>query len=231
MAVQLASAVAADAPARCNIVLCPPFTCLDVVRDALGSSLGLGAQDLSAEKDGAFTGDISGEMLVDAGCTYVIVGHSERRALHGETDATVAAKFTRALDAGLRPILCVGETLAQREAGKTRDVVLTQVETVVEHAGIAAFASAVIAYEPVWAIGTGRTATAGQAQEVHAVIRERLAAHDARIAETLPILYGGSVKADNAAALFAGADVDGGLIGGASLDADSFLAICRAASE
>lgn len=232
MAAQLAGAIASAAPHHCDVVICPPFPYLDTVREALASSsVALGAQDVSAEADGAFTGEVSAAMLVDAGCRFVIVGHSERRARHGETDALVAEKFARARAAGLRPILCLGETLAEREAGRTEVVVLGQLDAVIAHAGIAAFADAVIAYEPVWAIGTGHTASAEQAQEVHALIRARVASHDAGVAQSLPVLYGGSVKADNAAALFAGADVDGGLIGGASLDVDSFLAICRAASE
>jgi len=168
-------------------------------------------------------------MLRDVGCTHVIVGHSERRALHGETDAVVAGKFGLALAVGLTPILCVGETLAEREGGRTRQIVERQVKAVVDAAGIAAFAQAVIAYEPVWAIGTGRTATPEQAQEVHAFIRGLIAARDATIASSLRILYGGSVKGANARSLLAMDDIDGGLVGGASLVAAEFLEIFRAA--
>lgn len=231
MAAQLASAVAAAAPA-CETILCAPFPYLQRVRDTLaGSNVQLGAQTLSEHEDGAYTGEISAGMLVDCGCTHVIVGHSERRSLFGETDARVAAKFLRAREAGLTPILCVGESQAEREAGETEQVVHRQLQAVIDAAGIAAFADAIIAYEPVWAIGTGLTASPEQAQAVHAFIRTLLAAQDAGVAERAPVLYGGSVKSDNAAALFAGADIDGGLIGGASLDADSFLAICAATTD
>ncbi|MCB1837745.1 MAG: triose-phosphate isomerase [Alcanivoracaceae bacterium] len=231
MAAQLAGAVAAAAPA-CETILCAPFPYLQRVRDALaGSSVQLGAQTLSEHEDGAYTGEISAEMLVDCGCTHVIVGHSERRSLFGEADAQVAAKFLRAREAGLTPILCVGESQAEREAGETEQVVRRQLQAVIDAAGIAAFADTIIAYEPVWAIGTGLTASPEQAQAVHAFIRALLAAQDPAVAERVPVLYGGSVKSDNAAALFAGADIDGGLIGGASLDADSFLAICAATTD
>jgi triosephosphate isomerase len=169
-------------------------------------------------------------MLKDYGCTYVIVGHSERRSLYGETDEIVAAKFLAAQKAGLVPILCVGESLKEREGGVTEQVIARQLDAVLEAAGIAVFQQAVIAYEPVWAIGTGKTATPEQAQQVHAFIRRRLAGHDAATAEGLRVLYGGSVKADNAALLFVMPDIDGGLIGGASLDAESFIRICRASA-
>ena len=220
--------------ARCKdveVVVCPPSVYLESVGQALqGTAIGLGAQNLcEQDKPGAFTGEIHGAMLNELGCAYVIVGHSERRALYGETDGVVAKKFRAAQACGLTPILCVGETLQQREAGETEAVLQRQLEAVLELCGPASFARAVMAYEPVWAIGTGRTATPQQAQEAHAFLRSQIAARDARIAAALRLLYGGSVKADNAATLFAGPDVDGGLIGGASLKADEFLAICAAA--
>jgi len=221
---------AASSGLAAELAVCPPFPYLEVLRDALADSpCRLGAQDVCERPDGAFTGEVSADMLADVGCRYVLVGHSERRALFGDTDARVAAKFGRAVEAGLTPVLCVGETLEEREAERTEAVVGRQLMSVVAYAGTAAFRDAVIAYEPVWAIGTGHTATAGQAQEMHRWIRQRLAAEDATIADHIRIVYGGSVKAANAAELFAGPDVDGGLIGGASLKSDEFLAICRAA--
>jgi triosephosphate isomerase len=213
-----------------EVAVCPPFVHLaDVGRQLAGSRITLGAQDVCAEEPGAHTGEIAASMLADLGCRYVIVGHSERRARYGEDDGLVARKFQAAQRHGLVPVLCVGETLAERERGATREVVLRQLDAVLSTAGADAFAAAVVAYEPVWAIGTGRTATPGQAQEVHALIRVRIAEKDARIAASLRVLYGGSVKADNAGLLFAMPDVDGGLIGGASLKAEEFTAICRAA--
>ena len=214
-----------------TMLLCPPFVYLPAVREWLaGSPIALGAQNLNSHTGtGAFTGEVSGAMLRDVGCTHVIVGHSERRALYGESDGVVAAKFLAALGAGLIPILCVGETLEQREAGQTKGVIQRQVEAVLDAAGTAAFAKAVVAYEPVWAIGTGRTATPEQAQEVHAFIRGIVAGRDATIATGLSILYGGSVKGANAGNLFAMDDIDGGLVGGASLAAAEFLEIFRAA--
>ncbi|HEX4895366.1 MAG TPA: triose-phosphate isomerase [Solimonas sp.] len=214
-----------------EVLVCPPALYLESVGQQIaGSPVQLGAQDLcEQEKPGAFTGEIHGGMLKDIGCNHVLVGHSERRALYGESDALVARKFCTAQACGLIPILCVGETLAEREAGQTEAVLARQLEAVVAAAGIAAFRSAIIAYEPVWAIGTGKTATPEQAQGAHAYLRSRLAIADAKIANSTRILYGGSVKADNAETLFAGADVDGGLIGGASLKAQEFLAICAAA--
>jgi triosephosphate isomerase len=184
---------------------------------------------LSQFDGGAYTGGVSAAMLVDCGCRFVIVGHSERRSVFEERDDTVALKYAQAVKHRLTPILCVGETLAEREAGATEAVVARQLDAVTQRCGVAALAQGVIAYEPVWAIGTGRTATPQQAQAVHAFIRGRIAAADARLADNLLILYGGSVKAGNAAQLFAMADVDGGLIGGASLVAEEFLAICAAA--
>jgi triosephosphate isomerase len=226
----LRAGVRADAPA--TMLLCPPFVYLPPVSDWLeGSPIALGAQDLAdKEGAGAYTGEVSGQMLVDVGCSHVIVGHSERRALYGESDAVVVAKFKAAQAAKLVPIVCVGETLAEREAGETRAVIERQVSAVLDSAGVQAFAKAVVAYEPVWAIGTGRTATPVQAQEVHAFIRGMFAARDATIAAGLSILYGGSVKGANARSLFAMADIDGGLVGGASLAAAEFLEIFRAAA-
>jgi len=212
-------------------VLCPPFVYLsDAWRLLRGGSVALGAQDVCAETHGAFTGEISAAMLKDVGCQYVLVGHSERRALYGEDSQLVARKFAAALSRGLTPILCVGEQLAEREAGRTQEVVASQLDAVTGLCGVPALDAAVIAYEPVWAIGTGRTATPGQAQDVHEFIRQRMAGQDAKIAADVRILYGGSVKAGNARELFAMPDVDGGLIGGASLKADEFLSIVAAAS-
>lgn len=230
-AAQLAGEIpqALDAPAEREILVCPPFVHLaEVGRVIQGSSVILGAQNLCAEEDGAYTGEVSGAMLRDCGCRYVIVGHSERRALYGENDALVARKFMAAQRASLTPILCLGETLEERRRGQSREVVTRQLHAVLEAAGIAAFGQATIAYEPVWAIGTGNTATPEQAQEVHALIRSSLAARDAKIAAAIRLLYGGSVKASNAAALFHMPDIDGGLVGGASLQAQEFAAICRA---
>ncbi len=213
-----------------EVLVCPPFVHLpDVGRQLDGSRIAFGAQDVCAEEAGAHTGEVSAAMLADIGCRYVIVGHSERRALYGEDDGLVARKFVAARRHGLVPVLCIGETLAERERNATEAVVLRQLEAVVAAAGIGAFAMAVVAYEPVWAIGTGRTAAPQQAQEVHALIRGRIAEKDATIGASLRVLYGGSVKAGNAAELFAMPDVDGGLIGGASLRADEFGAICAAA--
>jgi triosephosphate isomerase len=211
-------------------VLCPPFVYLsEIARLLRGTAVKLGAQNVSAEMHGAYTGEVSAAMLKDVGCQCVIVGHSERRTLYHETDEQVARKFAAAHSKGLVPILCVGEQLAEREADRCSEVVGRQLEAVVALTGIASFAHAVVAYEPVWAIGTGRTASPAQAQEVHAFIRARLAERDAKIAADLQILYGGSVKAGNARELFTQADVDGGLIGGASLKAEEFLSIVAAA--
>ena len=213
----------------CEVVVCPPFPYLSQVAGVLaGSVVGLGAQNLSDHQSGAYTGEVSASMLVDLGCSYVLVGHSERRALYGETDSLVAAKFEAAQKEGLVPVLCLGETLAEREAGATDDVVLRQLQAVIDRVGVKALSAAVLAYEPVWAIGTGLTASPEQAQEVHAVLRSRVAELDSGVAEGLSILYGGSVKPQNAAELFAQSDIDGGLIGGASLVAGDFLAICQA---
>ena len=210
-------------------VICPPFVYLhEAWRLLRDSAFSLGAQDVCADTHGAFTGEISAAMLKDVGCGYVIVGHSERRLLYRENDQLVARKFATAHARSLVPILCVGEQLADREAARTREVIARQLDAVLELSGAGALAEGVIAYEPVWAIGTGRNATPDQAQEVHAFIRARIGERDAKIAAATRILYGGSVKAGNAAELFAMPDVDGGLIGGASLKADEFLAILAA---
>jgi triosephosphate isomerase len=214
-----------------QVAVCPPFVYLsETARLIKGTTIVLGGQDICAEiGEGAYTGEVSGAMLKDVGCAYAIIGHSERRALYGETDAVVAKKFFAAQSAGLIPILCVGEQLRERESGETEAVVARQLDAILtKEGGTVALAKSVIAYEPVWAIGTGRTATPEQAQQVHAFIRSRVAGHDGKVAAKVQILYGGSVKADNAAELFAMPDIDGGLIGGASLDAGQFLAICRA---
>lgn len=213
-----------------EVAVCPPYVFIPEAQQRLaGTDIGWGGQNLSTEPAGAFTGEVAASMLLDYGCRYVIVGHSERRTLYGEDDALVARKFAVARKAGLIPILCVGETLSEREQGITEAVVARQLTAVIELEGVAALAEAVVAYEPVWAIGTGRTATPEQAQQVHAFIRQRVAEHDATVAEGLRILYGGSMKPDNAAELMAQFDIDGGLIGGASLVAQDFLAICKAA--
>ncbi|MDH3288861.1 MAG: triose-phosphate isomerase [Betaproteobacteria bacterium] len=209
-----------------DFAVCVPFPYLAQAQQALqGQTVALGAQDVCQFESGAYTGGVSAAMIADFGCRYAIVGHSERRSVFGDTDEIVAEKFAAVMKQGMTPILCVGETLAEREGGVTETVVARQLDAVVKRNGIAALGKSVIAYEPVWAIGTGRTASPEQAQAVHAYIRERVGA-----AERLPILYGGSVKAGNAAQLFAMADVDGGLIGGASLVAEEFVAICRAAA-
>jgi triosephosphate isomerase len=215
-----------------DLLVFPPFVYLgDAARQLSGSAIGLGAQDVCAEAQGAFTGEVSAAMIADTGATHVLVGHSERRALYGEDDALVARKFVAAQAAGLTPVLCIGETLAERDAGATHAVVARQLDAVLAVSGVAALRRAIVAYEPVWAIGTGRNATPAQAQDVHAFIRGRVAAHDASIAAGLAILYGGSVKAANAAELFGMPDVDGGLVGGASLKAEEFLAIRSAAAK
>jgi triosephosphate isomerase len=209
-------------------VVCPPFVYLDTASRLLeGSAIALGAQNLSTEPKGAFTGEVAAEMLRDCGCRYVIVGHSERRQLFQESDALVATKVAAALRAGLTPILCVGETLRQRESGSTLSVIEAQLGAVFTQLG-SAIEQTVIAYEPIWAIGTGQTATPEQAQKVHAFIRRLLGAVTTKASE-ISILYGGSVKADNAVALFTQPDIDGGLVGGASLNAEEFAAICNAA--
>lgn len=215
--------------AAADVALCPPCVYLAEVAGRLRDTpILLGAQDLSEHETGAYTGDISAAMLKDYNCRFVIVGHSERRAHHGETDARVAAKWMAARRAGLIPLLCVGETLAERERGLTEEVIGRQLDAVIAAAGIEAMADTVIAYEPVWAIGTGHTATPEAAQAAQGFLRARLTERAAGVADRIRILYGGSVKPANAASLFAMPDVDGGLIGGASLKAEEFLAICRA---
>jgi triosephosphate isomerase (TIM) len=214
-----------------DVVVFPPYVYLaDAVRLLDESDIAVGAQDVCAEPLGALTGQVAAVMLKDVGCRYVIVGHSERRRLYHEDDVLVARKFAAALQAGLTPVLCVGETLEEREAGRTEAVVARQLEAVAAMNGVSSFAHAIVAYEPVWAIGTGRTASPAEAQAVHAYLRGRIGAQDAKIANHLRILYGGSVKASNAAELFSMPDVDGGLVGGASLSADEFLDICAAAA-
>jgi len=214
-----------------EVVVCPSYVYLAEVGSLLESSeVSLGAQNVSQQDNGAFTGEVSTSMLLDVGCEYVILGHSERRALYAESDGLVAEKVVAANAAGLKPILCVGELLEERESGKTEAVVGRQLDVLLNSAsGLAALQNAVIAYEPVWAIGTGMTATPGQAQDVHAFIRQRVARKDAALAQKIRILYGGSVKGNNAGELFAKADIDGGLIGGASLQVEEFLTICQAA--
>jgi triosephosphate isomerase (TIM) len=208
--------------------VCAPFAYLAQLQEVLGgTAIQYGSQDVSRFASGAFTGEVSAGMVADFGCRLAIVGHSERRALFGDTDEIVAIKFGMAQAAGLTPILCVGESLAEREAGDTESVVSRQLQAVIAAHGVKSLAKAVVAYEPVWAIGTGKTASPAQAQAVHAFLRGVVAGQDAAVAASLPILYGGSVKASNAAELFAQADIDGGLIGGASLVAEDFLAIGR----
>jgi triosephosphate isomerase len=211
------------------VAVCPPYVYIPMTQTLVaGSRVGLGSQDIADQDAGAFTGEVSGAMLKEFGCDYAIVGHSERRAIYGEQDADTARKFAAARKNGLKPILCVGETLEEREAGITEVVVARQLDAVIALEGVEALTDGVIAYEPVWAIGTGKTASPQQAQDVHAFIRGKLAALNESVAAKVQILYGGSVKGTNAAELFAMPDIDGGLIGGASLDASEFLAICKA---
>lgn len=224
----------------CDVLICPPSLFIEQVEKSLkGSNIGsetgnriaIGAQNAHPEEAGAFTGEVSVSMLGEFSCTHVIVGHSERRELFGETDDFVAEKFIASQAHGLTPILCVGESQAQRENAETETFVLGQLQAVLDKAGIAAFANALIAYEPIWAIGTGLTASPEQAQEVHDVLRSRLAELDEGIAAGIRIIYGGSVKASNAKELFAQRDIDGALVGGASLQADEFIKICEAAAD
>jgi triosephosphate isomerase len=230
---ELVSGVIDGAPAAdgVELLVCPPYPYLAQVAGLVeGSGVRLGAQNVSQYESGAYTGECAGSMLTDVGCQYAIVGHSERRALFGETSKIVAAKFQAAQEFELTPILCVGETLDEREADRTEAVIDEQLDAVLDAAGIEGIANAVIAYEPVWAIGTGMTATPEQAQDVHRHIRGRLEDRNADIAAGVQILYGGSVKGDNAAGLFSKPDIDGGLIGGASLKPADFLAIADAAT-
>ena len=221
-----------SALADIEALVCVPYPYLSQVQALLaGSSLAWGAQNLSEHEQGAYTGEVSAAMLKDFACTYVIVGHSERRSLYGESDELVAMKYKIAQAAGLTPILCVGESLEERDAGITEQVVARQLGAVIKASGIASLAQAVVAYEPVWAIGTGKTASPEQAQAVHAFIRSKIAALDTGVANGLVIQYGGSVKASNAAELMAQPDIDGALVGGASLITDEFVAICKAAAR
>lgn len=227
----LLNAIIAGIPSMRNseCAVCVPYPYLSAVQSILqNTSIKWGAQSVSEFAEGAYTGEVSTKMLNDFECHYVIVGHSERRALFGESNQKVALKYAAVQSGGMLPILCVGETLEQREAGITEQIVAEQLHAVIENSGVASLANAVIAYEPVWAIGTGKTATPQQAQDVHAFIRSNVAKHDANLASGVTILYGGSVKASNAAVLFAMPDIDGGLIGGASLIAKDFIDICRA---
>ena len=220
----------ADSVETAELAVFPPFIYLPMVSEAVqGTGITWGAQDMSHEEKGAYTGEVAGYMLNDFNCRYVIIGHSERRTLYGETDESVAKKILAAEKMELTPIMCVGELLEEREAGKTEEVVARQIDAVIDLMGVGPYSNMVVAYEPVWAIGTGLTATPEQAQEVHAFIRSRIAAYDAGTGEALRILYGGSMNADNAAELIGQPDIDGGLVGGASLDAESFLVIGRSA--
>ena len=215
-----------SADGKADLAVFPSFPYLSLTESILsGSHIAWGGQTLNPNAEGAHTGETSGSMLVDMGCRYVLVGHSERRATYGESDEDVALRFKAALEAELQPVLCVGETLEEREQGQTETVVARQLDAVIDSVGIASFSRAIIAYEPVWAIGTGLTATPEQAQSVHAFIRDKISALNAIIADQIRILYGGSVKGSNAAELFARKDIDGGLVGGASLKAEDFLAI------
>jgi triosephosphate isomerase (TIM) len=213
-----------------DCAVCVPYPYLAQAQALLqGSNVAWGAQNMSHHEEGAYTGEVAAGMLLDFACKYVLLGHSERRGLYHESDSMIAQKFEAAIKAGLKPILCVGETLAEREAGITEEIVAQQLDAVIARSGVKMLEKAVLAYEPVWAIGTGKTASPEQAQAVHAFIRQRVAKQDGQVAQGLCILYGGSVKAANAAELFSMADIDGGLIGGASLVAADFVAICRAA--
>ncbi|HNB19252.1 MAG TPA: triose-phosphate isomerase [Agitococcus sp.] len=229
--VQLLSALTQSAPDNIEIILAPPALYLSGVKAQLmGSSIALAGQNVAAEgQAGAYTGEISAKMFADIGVSYAIVGHSERRQYYAETDNLVAKKCLRLREQGLKPIICVGESLAERESGQAEAVVSRQLKAVIDYCGVELLADAILAYEPVWAIGTGKTATPHDAQAIHAFLRQLVTIYDKNIANYLPILYGGSVKADNAASLFSMPDIDGALVGGASLVAQDFLAICHAA--
>lgn len=217
-------------PNRVEVVLCPPFVYLSDAFSLLkDSDIALGGQDTCDEAEGAYTGEVSAGMLHDVGCRYVIVGHSERRNLYGESDALVARKYAQAIRVGLKPIFCLGESLEERETGDTEKVVKRQLEALLAQVGVEGLGQGAIAYEPIWAIGTGKTATPSQAQEVHAFLRQSITAYSTDMAKQIQIVYGGSVNPENARALFQEADIDGGLIGGASLKAEQFAAICQAA--
>lgn len=213
-----------------DMAVCPPAVYLMKVGALIGDSeIAIGSQNICDQESGAFTGELAPSMLKEAGCQYAIIGHSERRALYGESDALIANRFAMSVKSGVTPILCIGETLEERESGITEDVVSKQLDAVIDQEGIAAIANCVIAYEPVWAIGTGKVATPEQAQSVHAYIRSKLAAQDANVAAQVQILYGGSMNAGNASDLLSQEDIDGGLIGGASLKAEDFLTIGKSA--
>lgn len=215
-----------------EVAVCAPSVFIAQTQESLnGTAIAWGGQDVSVHESGAYTGETAGSMLTDFGCKYVIIGHSERRTYHGETDQLVAEKFTASRKAGLVPLFCIGETLEEREGGITNDVIARQIDAVIEHCGVEMLGEGVIAYEPVWAIGTGKTASPEQAQEVHAFIRARISESNADVAEKIQILYGGSMNPGNAAELMAQADIDGGLIGGASLKPADFLAVCTAANS
>lgn len=215
-----------------DVIICPPFLHIAEVQELIqNSQLKLGAQNVSEQASGAFTGEISAEMLKEFDCQYVIVGHSERRTLYNESNNIIGSKFKAVSSIGLTPILCVGETLEQKENNQTKNVIIKQLDSIINSVDINTFNNAIIAYEPIWAIGTGKTATPLQAQEVHQVIRNRFSAIDKELADKLRILYGGSVKASNSNELFSQPDIDGGLIGGASLNSEDFLAICAAAEN
>jgi len=228
-----------DAATAAKVVVCPSFVYLADVQSMLSDSrIAVGAQNFSDQQPGAYTGEISAPMLNDFGCKYVLMGHSERRCLYAEIgldqlvlDYIIAEKYGAALKEGITPIVCIGESPEEHEQGKTEEVILRLVDIIIEHSGVKALSQAVLAYEPVWAIGTGKSATPEWAQDVHTLMRERIAKHDQATAESVQILYGGSVKGDNASSLFSMPDIDGGLIGGASLDADNFVAICQAAAS
>jgi triosephosphate isomerase (TIM) len=229
MANDLIQTLKSDIDSKATVIVCPPASLLQTAQNACeNSNIKVGAQNCSEHTSGAFTGELAASMVKEF-ADYVILGHSERRSLYAESSKTVAEKFAQAQENGLTPILCIGETLEQREAGETLDIVNQQLQAVIDSQGIQAFQHAIVAYEPVWAIGTGKTATPEQAQETHHGIREFLKQFDLDIAQKVSILYGGSVKADNAAELFAQNDIDGGLIGGAALKAEQFIAICNAA--
>ena len=229
-AIALVEGIMAGDAGKAELAVCPPAVYLMKIGGMLADSgIALGAQNVADQEKGAYTGEVAASMLKDCGCDYAIVGHSERRTLYAESDALVAERFAMAQAVGIKPILCVGETLEEREGNVTESVVARQVDAAIERNGVASFANAVIAYEPVWAIGTGKVATPEQAQAVHAFIRGRVAAQDSKVAAGLQILYGGSMNPSNAAELLSQTDIDGGLIGGASLKADDFLAIGRAA--
>ncbi|MEM7562227.1 MAG: triose-phosphate isomerase [Pseudomonadota bacterium] len=229
--IDLVEGIKAGDSGKADLAVCPPSVFLMKVGGMLsGSRVALGAQNVCDQVSGAFTGEISAAMLLESGCQYAIVGHSERRSLYGETDALVANRFARAAEAGLTPILCIGETLEEREQGVTESIVSRQLDAVIDAHGIAMIGRSVIAYEPVWAIGTGKVATPEQAQAVHEFVRNKLASTDAAVAAKVQILYGGSMNPGNAAELLSQPDIDGGLIGGAALKAVDFLAIAQSAA-